>query len=239
MAEAENRGFFTPPTAADPLQNKKKSKSVLLWILILFLILGALGAGGYYALKRFINRDASVREEAAPFSVLTGEDAPGKITEEEGGRTLGQAKFSSENFKIGDIAIAGESEFLLTEDTIDPLVISAIRGDSFTEKNSQEVRLIVSWRTNKLAKSEISYSKGIGQPEENIKESQYGLTHSLVIPNLAHSTTYVYTVTAIDRFGNIATSDAHAIYTGTRGASLFDLIADAIGEIFGWAVNKK
>lgn len=152
---------------------------------------------------------------------------------------FGTANFESENFRVGDVAIGGESEFLLTEDTPDPLVISEVRGEAFTEKNKPEVKLIITWKTNKLAKSDISYSKGTGQVKKVVNEADYTANHSLILPGLDQSATYLYTIVSRDRFGNEVTSDQHAIYTGTKVVSLFDLIAGAVSDVFGWAVPTK
>lgn len=151
---------------------------------------------------------------------------------------FGDANYRSENFRVGDIAIGGEAEFLLTEDTPDPIEITSIRGEAFTEKNKQEVKLVLSWKTNKLAKSEVDYSKGAGQAKKTVDEEDYSLNHSLIIPGLEQASTYVYTIVSQDRFGNETTSDPHAVYTGSRTVSLFDLIAGAVGDVFGWAVKK-
>lgn len=242
MAEDRGTGFFTPPGTPDPLgdnrKNKKKSKWLII-VLIIFLLLGGLGAGGYFALKKLGERAAETPTSDTPALVLS-QDAGGEIVTgaeaEDVEQPFGDARFTSENFRVGDIAIAGEAEFLLTEDTIAPLTVSNIRGDTFSEKNSQDVSLIVSWRTNKLARSEISYSKGAGEPR-TVREAQYGFTHSLIIPDLDAGSTYVYVIRTSDRFGNTVASEAHAVYTGSREASLFDLIADAVGEIFGWALK--
>jgi hypothetical protein len=149
------------------------------------------------------------------------------------------ANYKSEHFHIGDVAIGGEAEFLLSEDGSGPLEISSIRGEAFTEKNKSEVKLVISWKTSKLAKSEIAYSKGVGQNTKTVSEDDYGFNHSVVIAGLDQASTYVYTIVSNDRFGNVVTSDSHAVYTGSRTVSLFDLIAGAIGEVFGWAINKN
>jgi len=151
---------------------------------------------------------------------------------------FGTANFESENFRVGDVAIGGESEFLLTQDTPDPIAISGIRGEAFAEKNKPEVKLIITWKTNKLAKSEISYAKGAGQVKKVVNEDDFTTNHNLVIPGLDQASTYLYTIVTRDRFGNEVTSDQHAIYTGTKTVSLFDLIAGAVGDVFGWAIKK-
>lgn len=202
-----------------------------------------LGVGGYLLFGWITHRgaqeqtpspvatSAQTEKTATPQTASTPTAAPAPL--------FGDANFRSENFRIGDIAIGGEAEFLLTEDTPDPIAISSIRGEAFTEKNKQEVKLVLSWKTNKLGKSDVSYSKGVGQASKTVSEEDYSLNHSLIIPGLDQASTYVYTIVSKDRFGNEIASEPHAVYTGSRTVSLFDLIAGAVGEVFGWAVKKN
>jgi hypothetical protein len=151
----------------------------------------------------------------------------------------GSANYASENFKAGEIVIGGEIQFLVDEDETGPLVIENIRGEAFTEKNKQEVKLVVTWTTNKLAQAAVRYSKGIGQAERSIEEDDFSYNHSLIISSLDPASTYLYVIDAADRYGNQIQSEPHAVFTGARTVSLFDLIAGAIGEVFGWAVTNK
>lgn len=151
----------------------------------------------------------------------------------------GNANYTSENFKAGEIVIGGELQFLVDEAEIGPLTIENIRGEAFTEKNKQEVKLVVTWTTNKLAQATVKYSKGIGQTERGLTEDDYSYNHSLIIAGLDPASTYLYTIEAMDRYGNRSQSEPHAVFTGARTVSLFDLIAGAIGEVFGWAVTNK
>lgn len=213
-------------------------------ILIIALVLFALG--GYL----FFRWDLSFRpqdEGDVARETVSGQPQSGKSAASrsesapaaEPSSPLGSTNYQSENFRMGDITLGGEAEFLLTEGSPDPVEISAIRGETFTEKNKQEVKLMLSWKTNKLTKSEISYSKGSGQAKKTASEEEYGFSHSLIIPGLDQASTYIYTIASEDRFGNSATSDSHAVYTGSKTVSLFDLIADAAGDVFGWAVKRK
>lgn len=181
-----------------------------------------------------INNDTAKRQSAEPSAQPTTKTAPPIETIP----LFGDANYQSENFRVGDIAIGGEAEFLLVEDSPEPIAISAIRGEAFTEKNKQEVKLVLSWKTNKLAQSTISYSKGFDQAKKTVDEDEYSLNHSVIIPGLDQASTYVYVIASTDRFGNETTSDSYAIYTGAKTLSLFDLIAGAIGEVFGWAIKK-
>jgi len=212
-------------------------------VALIFFVLILLGLGGYLFTRWMASRSSqetgASSQAVSPQPEKTPTPQTASVPVLELVPLFGDANYQSENFRVGDIAIGGEAEFLLTEDTPDPIAISSIRGEAFTEKNKPEVKLVLSWKTNKLAKSQVAYSKGVGQPEKSVGEEDYSLNHSLIISGLEQASMYVYTIVSQDRFGNETTSDPHAVYTGARTASLFDLIAGAIGDIFGWAVNKE
>lgn len=147
------------------------------------------------------------------------------------------AAYRSENFKAGEIVFLGEAEFLQADEGVAPLTLEAIRGEAFTEKNKQEVKLVITWSTNKLSKAEVGYAKGIGQTPTVAETNDFAYDHSLILSGLDPATTYLYTIKAVDRYGNIVTSEPYAVFTGARSVSLFDLIAGAIGDVFGWAVK--
>ena len=241
MAEGDVFGVF-PPEEKRGIRGKiYRNKK---WIIIVLVLL-LLALGGYVFFKRLLDSRSQVdgvvlsdapQAQPAPEKSAAPETASRSITEPT--VLFGDTNYQSENFRVGDIAIGGEAEFLLTEDTPEPIEISAIRGEAFIEKNKQEVKLVLSWKTNKLAKSDIAYSKGVGQAKKTVSEDDYALNHSLIIPGLEQASTYVYTITSTDRFGNVTAAEPHAVYTGSRTVSLFDLIADAVGEVFGWAVKK-
>lgn len=149
------------------------------------------------------------------------------------------ANFTSEHFKAGEIVVGGELEFLMDDSEVGALTVENIRGEAFTEKNKQEVKLVVTWTTSKLAQASVRYSKGIGQTERSLDETDYSYNHSVIISGLDPASTYLYTIDAVDRYGNRVQSEPHAVFTGARTVSLFDLIAGAIGEVFGWAVTNK
>lgn len=224
----EKAGFF-----------KKIGRKNIILSLALILILS--GVGGYVF---FIKKNTPVEttgdvpqpSEAGNTAVIQNIDTAAVSNQE---NLPSGADYQSENFRVGEISIGGEAEFLLSEDSPEPLEVSSIRGEAFTEKNKQEVKLVVSWHTNKLAKSTVSYSKGVGQAKKSIEEEDYSLNHSVIIPGLDQASTYVYDITSRDRFGGEKVSESHAVFTGSRTVSLFDLIANAVGEVFGWAVKKN
>ncbi len=212
--------------AGSPWQPPQKNKKRVIWVLI-FLLLLLIGGGVFWYLTagRPIEQpiEESVPTEISKPASIPVTTAPAEI---EPVPLYGDANYWSENYRVGDIAIGGEAEFFLSDDDPSPLEITDVRGDAFTG-------------TNKLAKADVEYSKGVGQTPKISSEDDYSLNHSLIISGLDQASTYVYTIKSQDRFGNEQASDPHAVYTGSRTVSLFDLIADAVGDVFGWAVKKK
>lgn len=236
MEIGENSDIFATEKKKNFFQ-KIGWKNIVLIIIILLL----LGGGGYVLFVRPSSSDETIETTVdtrkTPVSGLRTIEPNTLDTEQV--PLFGDTNYRSENFRVGDISIGGEAEFLLSEDSPGPLEVNSIRGEAFTEKNKQEVKLVVSWRTSKLAKSTVFYSKGLGQAKKSVEEDDYSLNHSVIIPGLDQASTYIYEITSIDRFGNEVTSESHAVYTGSRSVSLFDLIANAVGEVFGWAVKKN
>jgi cytoskeletal protein RodZ len=230
-----------PDIQAGGVGEEKKESNKKKWIIILLVLL-LLGGLGWYGYTYFFQSDEPVPEETIPVEVQAPAPAPAPTTPPSNTVTdkealFGTAQYVSESFKVGDIAIGGEAELILLEDSPEPLTISGVRGESFTEKNNQGVKLVLTWTTNKLAKSVIQYSKA-GQEKQEIGESDYSFSHSMIIPGLEQASTYIYVINAEDRFGNKISSDSYAVSTGSKTVSLFDLIAGAIGDTFGWAVAK-
>lgn len=206
---------------------------------IAFLVAIVLGAVMYWWFRDV--GDVSVVSEAPKPAVETSAAAPPALAPDTGTLALpdDSANYESENFKAGEIVIGGELQFLVDEDEVGPLTVENIRGEAFTEKNKQEVKLVVTWTTSKLSQASVRYSKGIGQTERAVDETDYSYNHSVIISGLDSASTYLYTIDALDRYGNRVKSEPHAVFTGARTVSLFDLIAGAIGEVFGWAVTNK
>ncbi len=220
---------------------KSRWRHRAVWRGVIALALVGMIAGSVY----WWFRDAGmsgVTEETIPKAKPSGEATTvPRITPDDGALALPQedANYASENFKAGEIVIGGELQFLVDEDEVGALTVENIRGEAFTEKNKQEVKLVVTWTTNKLALASVGYSKGIGQTERAVDETDYSYNHSVIISGLDPASTYLYTIDASDRYGNRVKSEPHAVFTGARSVSLFDLIAGAIGEVFGWAVTDK
>lgn len=239
----------TSKKASDPVDDadseaiptpSSKWRHRIVWRLATALALVLLIGGGIYLWLRSVPTTEAPVAEVSEREVAT-EAAPPALAPDTGTLALpdDNANYESENFKAGEIVIGGELQFLVDEDEVGALTVENIRGEAFTEKNKQEVKLVVTWTTNKLAQASVRYSKGIGQTERGVDETDYSYNHSVIISGLDPASTYLYTIDAVDRYGNRAKSDPHAVFTGARTVSLFDLIAGAIGEVFGWAVSSR
>lgn len=143
----------------------------------------------------------------------------------------------SENYFIRDIAIGGGSVMLAIDDEAVPLKVTDIHSDTLMTKDGKKSQVVISWKTNKLAKSEVKYTKDAAGSEKSVKEDGYGFAHAFAVNNLEQSMRYLFTVTAVDRSGNSVTSGTLAVFTGTKPISVIDLISAQMGDIFGWAMK--
>lgn len=144
---------------------------------------------------------------------------------------------ASENYKINNINIGGNIMVLANGEN-QPLQVDNIKSESFVDAKNNEAKLVVSWQTNKMAISELGYSKNGGQDFETLGENSYGFNHSAVVAGLDPGTSYVYQIKCKDRWANENNSDYFGIYTSSKPVSVFDLISNAVGEVFGWAIKK-
>lgn len=221
--------------APDEEEIKKKRRRIF-WILLGILSIGGIALSLYWWWQRPIEEIAPTAE-SRPAAVPSTSQTPTILEQVPPVLLDDTANYRSENFKVGEIVLLGEAQFLQTDEGIAPLSINGIRGEAFTEKNKQEVKLVITWNTNKLAAAEVSYAKGLGQTPKIVQTEDLAYDHSIILTGLDPASTYLYTIKATDRFGNVVTSEPYAVFTGARSVSLFDLIAGAIGEVFGWAVK--
>ena len=179
-----------------------------------------------------VDENKIINENEIFGTVLAEEDSNLPALEKNSGIVL-----ASENYKARELSVGGATIILASAENL-PLEISDVRAESFVSGKKDEVKVVVSWRTNKPAISEISYSKNNGQNLKNVPEDSYGFAHSIVMAGLEGRTSYVYSVEARDKWGSENNSDYFGIYTASKPVSVFDMIAKAFGDVFGWAVNK-
>lgn len=209
-------------------------------LLISFLIFFVISFWNYVQTKKYIT-DKNIPEnisedffvsDLAQGSVAGEEKVRGEETESQGSSIA-----KSENFKLKEISFGG---VLLASANGENLAveISDVKSEVFATRDGKQSQILISWKTNKLALSEISYSKSDIKNSKTLEEKNYGFNHSVVLNKLDLATTYVYQIKVRDRWGNEISSERFGVYTGSKMVSVFDLILKAVNETFGWAMKN-
>lgn len=93
----------------------------------------------------------------------------------------------------------------------------------------------ITWDTNELANSRVTYAVAPGPPSTNVDDANHVLNHSLLINGLNQCTDYVYSVTSTDIAGNPVTDDNGGlfyIFTTTGMGTMF--LDDAENGMGNW-----
>lgn len=235
MPQSVPGGPTTGPDVSPRTRKPFSRKTIFLFGLLILLV-----AAGAVSFRIWSRLQEPGPTEAAPIEVPETEEILAVVPETPVVTVPeSEASYESERFRVGEIAIGGEFALLVPENDPTPLEISSVRGEAFTEKETHNTKLLLTWRTNKPSVSEIAYGKGVGQAEAVVREEEYGIEHSVIIPGLSQATTYVYVIRGRDKWGNSAESNPYAVYTGSKEVSLFELIAGAVGDVFGWTVDSS
>lgn len=145
---------------------------------------------------------------------------------------------ASENYRISQVYFGGSVALLESDFDSAPVEITFNRAETFIAGDKDESKLSITWKTSQPAVSEIEYSMSGGQNPAVIREKEYGLNHNVTIGNLDPGTAYLYRIKVRDRWNNEAKTNYIGIYTDKKKESVFDLIAGAIEDVFGWALPK-
>ena len=170
-------------------------------------------------------------------AAVSNENTPGRVLGEEENETPSQT-FASENFKAPQITFGGDAIAVPSGEQSAAPEILDMRSELLTTKKDQQVKFLLSWKTNKLCQSSIEYMKE-GQAEgKTVADDGYGFVHSVEVAPLNYGASYSYIVTVRDKWGNEIKSDKLAFYTGAPNVSIFDLLGAAFKDMFGWAGKK-
>ncbi len=206
--------------------------------IILILLSAVFFAAAAFSVFVFFDKKNSSRvaqKEAA--ATIANEKLGGRVLGEEGSSPVATNFFASQNFRAPQITFGGDAITVPSgEQSVAP-EISDMRSELLTTKTGQQVKFLLSWKTNKPCSSSIEYKKE-GQAEgKTVSGDGYGFAHSAEIAPLAYSTSYSYAVAARDKWGNEIKSEKLSFYTGAPKVSIFDLLGGAFKDMFGWA-NK-
>lgn len=228
--------------------NKRYEKRVALKnkfkkIALIFVVVASIGAAIFLLFSNYKNKTQNAVVKKA--SVIIPEntdhvfvnDTQGVLLPEEAVDETRGLVGRSENFQVKDLVFGGETMVVAGESENLPIKISDVRSEALMSKDGKEVKMLVSWKTNKLAKSSVRYRKDTLNLETVLKEGGYGFSHALILAKLEPSTRFLFTVEASDRQGKSESSETFAIFTGSKPVSVFDLISGEINKMFGWAIK--
>lgn len=121
-----------------------------------------------------------------------------------------------------------------------PPVISNIRVDSALSPGEKvKVQTIVSWTTNIPSTSQVFYREGVGKadtelPEKTDLDSSYTKKHITVITAFNPGAVYQLRVESKDSNGQVATAKPLTILTPQQERTVFQVITNAVQQVFGW-----
>jgi hypothetical protein len=207
-----------------------KVKIILKYILLIIIFISL----GYFSVMFFSLRSAKTAVEESD-AIANEQSKEGAVLGEDKNQTN---YFSSENFRTPQITFGGDAITVLSGQQSLAPEIEDLRSELLTTKTDQQVRFLLSWKTNKPCLSSIQYMRE-GQTEGKIiSEDGYGFVHSAQITRLNYTTSYSYVVNAKDKWGNEIQSGKLAFYTGAPNVSIFDLLGGAFKQMFGWAGGR-
>jgi len=221
----ENKKFF----------NGAFRSIVEIFVIFFILIFGISFTENFY--NRYQESNSDLMEPGASYArpstlkaVVLGEETEAKDFEE--------PIFKSENYQIKQVTFGGDVTIPLDDSQNRNLEIEDVSSELLTTRDQEDVKLVVSWKTNKPATSILDYGKDLNNSKETIKEDNYGFTHSAVLSSLDYSSAYSYRIKIEDRWVNEIDSKEFAFYTGAPKVSLVDLLFGAFSDVFSWAIKK-
>lgn len=204
-------------------------------ILVLLLLLGGIA---YYVFKNM--RGISEKNATSQVEISIPETKDNVfINDVSGVQVVGNQKnfpssvSQSENYALREITFGGYEIDMSGEAKNIPLQITDVKGETMVSKDGKNTSLLFSWKTNKLATSEVTYAKNDGPIKNTLSEQGPGLSHALIL-NFEPATRYTYYITAKDHWGNTATSEKFSAYTSIKSDNVVDLIAQQFKQIFSW-----
>lgn len=221
---------------------RQRWKAVVLQLLlaVILALVGIYGLAVYSQIEQLSSQEQWARPtrtlaeyEQGGVKVLAEQDQTSAITDN---NSLDQV-YASENFRLRQVTIGGE---ILTEleqsDRTTPLEINDVKNELFMTKAAKDIKMLISWRTNKTASGFVEYAKEGESAMKKIDLDGNGFSHTVLMPTLDASSVYTYVITCQDRWGVEKKSDKYVFYTGAPNVSLMDVLENAAKKVFGWAM---
>lgn len=226
----------------NPDKKKSKKKRIILWVFLLLFLLGFLLLGISFWGDEKLNENGESQENSENLDVSNevekdDEDTLEINSKNEVGSDEGDQELVSENYKVTQVKFGGNVVIENGKSRDTKLEIYQVKSENIISQEDEEPRILISWKTNKEAISTVSYAKSDGAGSANVSEGGYGFDHMMLLKNMEFSTIYTYKIQVRDKWGNKADTEYFSAYTGDESESIFDLITNAVEDVFGWAMK--
>lgn len=138
---------------------------------------------------------------------------------------------------FGNRTTGGETSFRTPKDTVPPkLTPLKIEKLNDTKDSSGDVKIVVTWNTDKVSTGQLAYSQGPFKGEDKATkttENKALTTTHLVILKLKPATNYSIMGISRDRAGNVGRSAVVNIQTPKARRSAFQFALDQLISLFG------
>lgn len=225
---------------------RKKDAAVLFVILVVVAAVGTFFVRQYVDKKRAAKNDIIIDlptdKEFVFISDNKNDEQVANSSEQAGinrseSRQNGLQSYKSENFSMEKISIGGSDANIYEDEDAANFEITGVRSDWINPGDAKELKLLIVWKTSKLAKSRVVYSSSASDAK-TLSEDGFGFTHAVVIANLEVAKRYSYKIMVDDKWGNKIESGEFSAYMSVKKDSVFDLISKEVDKMFGWALKK-
>jgi hypothetical protein len=140
--------------------------------------------------------------------------------------------------QFGNSCESDKNTFTTPNDTRPPKVSEMtveIRSSGFGE--TQKSQVVVAWKTDEPAASQVEYAQGISGSDYNFKtkeDSTLSTNHVVIASDLDPSKIYHLRAVSIDTALNAGYSDDTTVITGKLQKSVIDIIVNSLQTSLGW-----
>jgi hypothetical protein len=146
--------------------------------------------------------------------------------------------FVSGRDKFGNETTSNKVTFDTPKDSRPPKISDiVIETSNVGNISTGKAQVVVSWKTDEPANSQIEYGVGLGGNDYTYKttlDKTYTNSHLVIISNLDPSKPYHLRILTDDMAGNVTKSGDNTVVTGDVSKSALDVIFTTLQNIFGW-----
>ncbi len=140
--------------------------------------------------------------------------------------------------QYGNTATSDTNTFKTALDSRPPAITDlTIESKTGSDSDGTKAQIVVSWRTDEPATSQVEYGEGVSSDSYSSKTQEdlsFANAHVVVISNLDPSKTYHLRAMSKDAAGNIGGSEDNAVITQKSKQSALNLIIQAFQKAFSW-----